>query len=106
MRSGIGSYTFGWATGTYGQDVRRDQPLMAAEELIAAAEELGVEVVQFCVLPNLVMEDNSMLEKLHRLAQARGITLELGTTGTEVRELLTWLRCRSRERWESMAKRY
>ena len=92
MRPGVGSYTFGWATGTYGRNVNRDQPLMTANELIEAAASLQVEVAQICVLPDIAAMEGIMVKRLHETAQAKRITVELGTMGTDLGVLRAWLR--------------
>ena len=34
MRLGIGSYTYGWHSGTYGWELTQDRPHLTAEDLL------------------------------------------------------------------------
>ena len=91
MKIGIGSYTYGWATGTYGRDVERTSPPADAFDLLERAIELRVGVVQLCVLPDVPAMPVADLARLRAVAQAAGIVLELGTVGAEPAELRRWL---------------
>ena len=93
MRLGIGSYTFGWASGTYGWEITRDSGLkhLSAQDLIDKAIELGVDLVQICVRPVLSEKNGKELEELRAYAEKRGIAFEVGTSGSDPEELLRYL---------------
>src|SRR5690349_13646407 len=89
MRLGIGSWTYGWATGVSGfpRPARRLSPI----ELVSRAQTFGLDLVQ--------LGDNLSVHELPpgELAQLRdragesGIGIELGTVGAEKEHLLRYL---------------
>ena len=86
MRLGIGSYTYGWASGAYGfsdPDVPTPARLMDSGDLIDRAERLGVEVVQLCFRPALHELSDSELDTIRDHAAGKGIALEVGTSGAD-----------------------
>lgn len=80
MKLGIGSYAVPWHIGI--GEWKPPQPFRH-EDLLVLAEELGVQVVQYC--DNLPLEDlgQEQLEQLHKRAQRAGIDIEVGTRGLE-----------------------
>lgn len=92
MRIGIGSYTFGWHSGTYGWELTKDRPRLVAEDLIERAAQFGLPVVQIVLRPALDEMDDAALQRLRALAEARQVEIEVGTTGSAPAELLRWLR--------------
>ena len=58
MQLGIGSYTYGWSSGTYGSDDSQQANLkyLTAYDLIDKAVALDVPVVQLCVKPDLAQD--------------------------------------------------
>jgi len=91
MRLGIGSYTYGWASGTYGWQMSRDIEHLSAADLIDRAARLGVEIAQVCVRPSLHEMSSEHLARLRRYAEERDIQLEIGTTGSDPDNLLAYL---------------
>lgn len=79
MRLGIGSWTYGWATGVGGYP-RPAHPLTAAD-LIDRAHAYGLDVVQLA--DNLPVDQLSSTERADLRAHATesGIEIELGTSG-------------------------
>jgi sugar phosphate isomerase/epimerase len=85
MRLGIGSYTFGWAVGS---DGRRPRGSLTAADLVRRAREMAVGVVQLCDnLPGGTWDERS-IEQLAQLAGASGVSIEVGTRGTDVKHLV------------------
>jgi sugar phosphate isomerase/epimerase len=78
MRLGIGTYTFAWAIGVPGAIPARP---LSALDLLEAAAQLGVRVVQFCDNLPLSKLPEPELESFHQRARERGLELELGTRG-------------------------
>ena len=91
MTVGIGSYTYGWATGAYRfgdySAAVPDRP-MNAIELIDKAVALEVKCVQICVRPALEEMSSAELQAIRRHAEASGVALEIGTTGADTGHLL------------------
>jgi sugar phosphate isomerase/epimerase len=84
MRLGISSYTYGWAIGTDG-----DRPAGAptALDLVDRATELGVRVLQLCDnLPADTWTDGAV-DALSAKARAAGVSVEVGTRGTQPEHL-------------------
>ena len=80
MRLGISSYTYGWAVGTDG-----DRPAGAptAIDLVDRATQLNVRVLQLCDnLPGDTWRDDTV-EALAARARAAGVSIEVGTRGTD-----------------------
>jgi len=92
MRLGIGSYTYGWHSGTYGWDLTRDRVHLTAEEMIERAARFGLSVVQIVLRPALDECDDGALARIRELAVARKVNIELGTTGSDPVQLHRWLR--------------
>lgn len=86
-RLGIGSYTFGWAVGA-GQ--------LSAMQILGIASQHGIGLVQLC--NNLPAEtfDDDRLDELKHHANARGITIELGTAGSDPEHLRKMIRVAQR----------
>ena len=91
MRLGIGSYTYGWAAGTFPSDAPSGFSFLSAADLIDRAVRLDVPVVQLCVLPDLAAMDEVELGAVRGRAEANGIALEIGTMGSEVDRLERYL---------------
>lgn len=86
FRLGIGSYTFGWASGAYSsQEISsaRSIPSLSAEDLIDKAVSLDVRVVQICDKPALHELSSGQIRGLADYAKQHGIEIEVGTTGTD-----------------------
>ena len=85
MQLGIGSYTYGWSTGVYGNDVSQQAGFtyMTAQELVDKAVHLEVPLVQICVKPDLAGLGEGELRAVRRYAEAKGRTLEIGTVGSD-----------------------
>lgn len=89
LRLGIGSYAFAWAVGVAGYPAPA-RPLDAFG-LLDQARNLGLDLMHIC--DNLPLHERSESE-LHELAQAAaggGVTVEIGTRGTEPRHLERYL---------------
>lgn len=99
VRLGIGSYTFGWATGAYSSEElarNRTLPYMTSTELIDRAGELGVEVVQICDKPSAHLMSDDEIDSLSQYAREHAVTLEVGTTGSDPAHLERYVRIASR----------
>jgi sugar phosphate isomerase/epimerase len=86
VRLGIGSYTFGWASGAYSSaeiSSTRSIPFLSAEDLIDTAVSLDVQVVQICDKPALDTLSAGELRGLADRARRHGIDIEVGTTGSD-----------------------
>jgi len=86
FRLGIGSYTFGWASGAYSSkeiSSSRSIPCLSSEDLIDKAVSLGVQVVQICDRPALHELSSGQIRSLADHARRHGIEIEVGTTGTD-----------------------
>lgn len=94
MRLGIGSYTYGWASGAYGwgaMGLSLDRPFMTAPELIDRAHALQVPVVQICVRPSLHEMNARQLEEIRTRADEKDVEIEVGTKGSDPEHLLRYL---------------
>ncbi len=89
MKIGIGTYTYTWAIGVPGHPPQ--QPLDAFG-LLAKAQQLGVQVVQFCENLPLTGLSETELAALIGHAHSRGISLEIGTRGLNPENLRAHLR--------------
>src|SRR4051794_17044371 len=78
MRLGISSYTYGWAIGTEGN---RPAEAPTAVDLVDRAAQLGTRVLQLC--DNLPVETWDDVEALAAKAGTAGVSVEVGTRGTE-----------------------
>lgn len=90
MRLGIGSYTYGWATGAYGFSDPSVPTLtnpMDAHAIIREAEKLGVTCVQICFRPALHELNDAELDAIAEHARESGQTLEIGTSGGDEEHL-------------------
>ena len=83
MNIGIGSYTYGWASGAYGGDLTRDNGGLSAYELIDYANHFGVAVVQFCIRPALHTMSKEQLRDIALYAENNNVQIEVGTAGIE-----------------------
>jgi 3-oxoisoapionate decarboxylase len=86
IRLGIGSYTFGWASGAYASKEMtetRKVPYLSAEDLLDKAKSLDVPVVQICDKPVLHELTAAQIDGIEKRAHRLGIQVEIGTTGTE-----------------------
>jgi len=92
MRLGIGSYTYGWHSGTYGWELTKDRPHLTAEDLIERAARFGLPVVQIVLRPALDEMDDTALQRIRALAEARRVEIEVGSTGSAPAQLRRWLR--------------
>jgi sugar phosphate isomerase/epimerase len=90
MRLGIGSWTYGWATGVSGYPLPAN-PLTAID-LIDRAHAYGLEIVQ--IADNLPAHELSPVElaTLRDHAAGLGIGIELGTVGFEQEHLRRYLK--------------
>ena len=93
MRLGIGSYTYGWSSGTYGSDTSQHAGFayLTAHDLIDRAVQLDVPLVQICVKPDLASMDDQELLALRNYAETNGKALEIGTVGSDPDHLLRFL---------------
>ena len=96
MRLGIGTYTYGWASGAFRNEsadavARAGYRHLSAEDLIDRAVRLDVPLVQICVLPDLTTMDHAELTAVQQYAAAKGIGLEIGTMGSDPDHLLRFL---------------
>lgn len=94
VRLGVGSYTFGWASGAYQYPGRKPATWvpMTDKELVETAVELGVTVCQICVSPALGLYDDAQLRALKTYASERGIEIEVGIAGCDPQDLTNYLR--------------
>jgi sugar phosphate isomerase/epimerase len=89
MEVGIGSYCLTWAIGVNGYP-KPDSP-MPAEGLLDLASQLGVKRVQFADNMPLHHLDAVVLKRLSNQAKHCGISLEVGTRGSDPSLLLQYL---------------
>jgi sugar phosphate isomerase/epimerase len=92
MRLGIGSYTYGWDSGTYGPELTRNRTHLSAFDLIDRAAAYGLPVVQMVVKPALDEMSDDELGRLAAYAREKGVEVETGTTGSDPERLSRWLR--------------
>jgi len=88
MRLGIGSYGFAWSIGVPGHPPARP---MTALDLLTAADELGVRVVQICDNLPLDRLSDQEFNRLARQASEHSIQIEVGTRGIQPEHLLRYL---------------
>jgi sugar phosphate isomerase/epimerase len=90
MRTGIGSWTYGWSIGVKGYPPPAN-PLTALD-LLSRARDFGIGLVQ--IADNLPLDrlPESELAELKRRAAEWNIELEIGTTGVEPEHLLRFLK--------------
>ncbi|MDW4498570.1 sugar phosphate isomerase/epimerase family protein [Sulfitobacter sp. D35] len=88
MRLGLGSYAFRWNIGI-GDQV--PQTPMTAFDVLDAAERLGLEVVQYADNLPLHKLSEADLDRLRAAAEAKGITLELGTQSFDAEDVRRYL---------------
>ena len=91
MKLGIGSYTYGWATGVYGPSLSEGLRRMTAEELVEDAHQRSVQIVQIVNLPDLASFDLEQLEALTRFAKEKQVEIEVGTIGSDPEQLRRWI---------------
>jgi len=94
MRLGIGSYTYGWSSGTYGNNLSQgtDFQYLTAYDLINRAVVADVPVVQICVKPDLAAISINELATLREYAVDNNKTIEVGTVGSDPNHLLDFLK--------------
>jgi 3-oxoisoapionate decarboxylase len=88
MRLGIGTHAFAWSIGVPGHPPPRP---MTALDLLAAADELGVRVVQICDNLPLHRLPHQEFDRLARQAAERNIQIEVGTRGIQPEHLSRYL---------------
>ena len=96
MQLGIGTYTYGWASGIFRNEsadaaARAGYRNLSAQDLIDRALLLNVPLVQICVLPDLTSMNHTELVAVRQYAVAGGIGLEIGTKGSDPGHLLRFL---------------
>lgn len=89
MQLGVGSYTYVWGVGVpgYPQPERTLRP----DDLLNKAVELGVKLVQIADNLPLHALGDTAVDSFARRAKAAGITLELGTLGTDPENLRAYV---------------
>lgn len=94
MRLGIGSYTYGWTSGTYGSNISHKTGFqyLTAYDLIDRAVEADVPVVQICVKPDLMTMSSTELDRLRQYAVKNNKAIEIGTVGSDPDHLLDFLK--------------
>lgn len=90
MKLGIGSYTLPWAIGVAGYETPT-KPL-TAQNLIEIAYSHGLTLVQIADNLPLHQMGEKELQALRALADQRGVSIEIGTRGTEPDHLQHYLR--------------
>lgn len=88
MKLGIGSYTYTWAAGFPGSDVRNP---IGPFDVMGKAIEMGVKAVQFADNMPLHEFPLQIIDELSSLAQNYGITIELGTRGIDPDRLVKYI---------------
>jgi 3-oxoisoapionate decarboxylase len=84
VRWGIGSYTFGWAAGTYGASFEASgRTFLTLDALLARAIEARAQVVQVSVRPDVSMMDDGALRAAAQEAARRHLEIETGMNGTD-----------------------
>lgn len=92
MRWGIGSYTFGWASGTYGSAfASADSTFLRVDDLVARARECGAPVLQIVLRPDILALTASERKSIRRTCETAGLELETGTVGTNPPHLREYL---------------
>jgi 3-oxoisoapionate decarboxylase len=89
MDVGIGSYCLTWAIGVDGYPVPENP--MTETGLLELAAQLGVKRVQFADNMPLQHLDVATLKRLSSRAERAGITLEVGTRGSDPSLLMSYL---------------
>ena len=89
MHLGISSFTYKWSFGIPGYPSAKNP--LDVEKLIHRACDLGVDLVQLGDNIPLHTETERGLSELRRVADESGVVLEIGTTGTEPRGLMSYL---------------
>lgn len=92
IRWGIGSYTYGWGTGTYGASYAspRDTFLDLAT-LLERAISAKARVLQVVLRPDLTIVGAEELAAVSGRAAAGGVEIETGTVGTDPSHLEEYL---------------
>ncbi|WP_437203956.1 sugar phosphate isomerase/epimerase family protein [Planctomicrobium sp. SH664] len=94
MRLGISSYTFVWAVGVPGYPQPEKQ--MTPADVLQAAAELGLGVVQIADNFPLDQLSTNDLDRLADQARSLQIDLEIGTSGLQLERIRTWLQLAQR----------
>ena len=88
MRLGIGSYGFAWSIGVPGHAAGTSDD---GFDLLRAADELGVRMVQICDNLPLDRLSHQEFDRLARQAAERNIQIEVGTRGIKPDHLARYL---------------
>lgn len=96
MRLGVGTYSYGWASGTFQNDITRGPESagfnnLTAYDHIDRAVHLDVPVVQLAVRPDLGSMGDDELREIRQYAEQNGRQLEIGTEGCASDHLLRYL---------------
>ncbi len=96
MRLGVGTYSYGWSSGTFQNDVTRSSQSagfknLSAYDHIDRAVHFDVPVVQLAVLPDLSAMNDAQLASIREHAESNGRELEIGTVGCNPQHLLAYL---------------
>ncbi len=96
MRLGVGTYSYGWASGTFQNEITRGPESagfqnLTARDHIDRAVHFDVPVVQLAVLPDLSAMSDEELSEIRDYATANGRELEIGTEGCGSEHLLHFL---------------
>lgn len=89
MLLGISSYAYTWSIGVPGYPMPKKR--MSPLDLIKAAKELGVEVVQIADNMPLHSFEKKEIENVGKKAKKQGVVLELGTRGVIPSVLIEYL---------------
>src|SRR5512132_2202681 len=89
MRTGIGSWTYGWATGVPGYPPPATP--LTPMELLSRARDFGLGVVQIADNMPVHVLPSAELAELRRCAEAWDIHIELGTAGVHPDNLRRYL---------------
>jgi sugar phosphate isomerase/epimerase len=92
MQLGISTYTYGWGVGT---PENRPLTYLTELDLLTKAEQVGVSLVQFGDNLPLHQLSTESLIHLHKAAQAKNISLEVGARGLTEDHLHVYIRIAS-----------
>ncbi|REE70554.1 sugar phosphate isomerase/epimerase [Paenibacillus taihuensis] len=89
MRLGLSSFTLTWSVGVPGYETP-DNPL-SAEDLIQLTHSRGLRLLQIADNLPLHLKSEEELARIKQTAEAYGVSIEVGTRGTEPSNLLAYL---------------
>lgn len=89
MKLGLSTYTMTWSIGVPGYEPPADP--LTADGLIRLAHECGLELVQIADNIPLHLMSEEELRSLRATADDLGVTIEIGTRGTNPEHLLLYL---------------